>query len=409
MKTSISLLLAGIIALSANSCELFEPGLCLDKTRREAMDPHWDGQSGDSPKDSIIPAEPDTTFYYAAVDFPEDYDWVKDVSGGSSTAEITFFRNSEPLFSIPSGKSSLISNDPDTHHILEGHLFTEYSTISETVVKRDGNELFRYAGREFLKGLVVEEEDVWTLGQDRSGSGFSLRRNGEAVIAKREGTVFGDFTLRPQGALYRDGGELCFCYCRPFNGVQQFFSVKGPNEYEQNVGCNDVIDMLVCNGNCNFLISGRESDHPSILCGKAEVPVMKGFSGQISEGYLFCGTNGIGASGFFKGYVSEAPFITDNGESSMLDKCGNFYIYPCKDGIGSVSLNRDMMKISFPDGTEYSPAGRFLFFGRSCATVAGNRMITALNYAEPGRGPELAIGGETRKINVNGYISCIGK
>lgn len=407
MKTSIPLLLTLFTICAVGSCEFPEYGPSLGRTRWEAMTPARDSSKGGG--NSVIPESADTTFFFSAVDFPADYDWVRDSCGGRSPAHITLYRNFEPVLSIPSGKDFCISNDPDSHHIAGGHLFTEYSTTSETIVKCDGEELFRYAGREFLKGLVVEGDDVWTLAQDRSGKGFSLRRNGEAIMLKSDGSIFGDLSLRPQGALYRDGGDMCFCYCATVNGRQVVRSVRGNDETEYTSGNGEVIDAIMDNGVCTLLLSGRDGSLPAIVHGDVTTRIMDGYSGSISEGYLFSGVSGTGAAGFYSGYISESPFITENGESRLLGSCGNFYIYPGVTGTAAVSLTRGTMRILHPDGTELSPTGNFLFFDRNCAAAVGNGMVVALNRTDTGKHPELLSGKESRQVDVNGYISCIAQ
>ena len=117
----------------------------------------------------------DTTIYFCAVDFPQGYDWRRDSACGNSSATLRIYRNFEPVASFDTGESSCIGTDPDTHHWLNGNLYTEYNLYDQTVISRNGKELFRYEGKEFLKGLLEIDGDIWTLGQNCSGRGFSLR------------------------------------------------------------------------------------------------------------------------------------------------------------------------------------------------------------------------------------------
>ena len=39
---------------------------------------------------------------------------------------------------LPVGEEYHISPDPDMHRVIEGHLYTDYSTDKETIIKKDG-------------------------------------------------------------------------------------------------------------------------------------------------------------------------------------------------------------------------------------------------------------------------------
>ena len=59
--------------------------------------------------------------------------------------------------------------------IREGHLYTDNLDGTETVIRRDGEELFRYPGRESLRGFLLVGGKVHTLGQNLDGDGFAYR------------------------------------------------------------------------------------------------------------------------------------------------------------------------------------------------------------------------------------------
>ena len=171
------------------------------------------------PDDSGVGAgvRKDTVLYVSGVVFDDGYDWRSDTLYRRTDGYLVLFRNDEFLQILEAGSKQRISLDPDMHHLLGGHLYTEYSDGDRTTIGCDGKTLFSYYGREMLRGLLVEGKDVYTLGANRDGSGFSFRKNGNEILSRRDGTIIGRMSENPAypgGALYRDHHSLCFCYSR---------------------------------------------------------------------------------------------------------------------------------------------------------------------------------------------------
>lgn len=160
--------------------------------------------------------EDDPHCYFSAVEFPKGYNWKRDSAGGQVNCRIVLFRDGERKLELPVQEGGL-SADPDMHRIAGGHLYTDYCTDGETVIGRDGEELFRYPGRESMRGFFVDAEGrIHTLGQNRSGQGFSYRINGEAIYFRDAGILFGGSGAGPglrSGALCQDSeGHVCFTF-----------------------------------------------------------------------------------------------------------------------------------------------------------------------------------------------------
>lgn len=137
--------------------------------------------------------------------YPESFDWT---SGNTETVKcsVILMEETTPLLKVPVGSGYETSHDPDRYRIINGHLYTDFSDGTETIVKRDGKELFHYQGEERISAMAVENGNVHTLSTDSSGDGFSWRRNGAVQMTKHSGYVF--------ERLEADGGQLCFAYCR---------------------------------------------------------------------------------------------------------------------------------------------------------------------------------------------------
>lgn len=187
---------------------------------------------------------PGLSVFVSAVISPDGYDWRQDSTFGATGSRLALFRNGEEILSLDTGPEFLVGTDPDSHHIIDGHLYSEYSTDAETVIKKDGVELFRYNGRECIKGIVPSDNGLYTLGQSRDGFGLSLRYNGKPLFAKDYGTVFGGFgqcNYDRSGALYYSYGDICFDYV--FDNKKHH--VRNGVEKRENEGiCSHRIDFL---------------------------------------------------------------------------------------------------------------------------------------------------------------------
>ena len=144
-------------------------------------------------------------WYAVGVDYPNGYDWRTDDQKGHVKCSLVVFANGVPMMKVPVGDQYEVSSDPDTYRMLGGDLYTDYSTESETVIKRNGELLFRYPGREMIVDMVVKEDMVYTLGQDRDGDGFSYRLNGEVLLERSSGYPFHHLQIG------EDGNSLAFC------------------------------------------------------------------------------------------------------------------------------------------------------------------------------------------------------
>lgn len=261
MKNHLNLtIVAAMLAALATGCAKEGSG----RSRLEAFPDRYAGSSRrDGGGGEPAPVPMDTAVFVAAVDFPEGYDWRRDTSYGSVTGRLVLYRDGGQVLSVPAGPGCRASLDHDLHHLVEGHLYTEYCTASETVIGRDGEDLFSYPGRELLCGLLVEGSDVYTLGQSRSGRGFSLRLNGEELFSRSEGTISShlqDDSHYPSGALYRDSGHLYFSYFMDDGqGSRRWYIVEDGVETLADVPPGPMYDIRVRDGEMSAAAVGAST------------------------------------------------------------------------------------------------------------------------------------------------------
>jgi len=172
---------------------------------------------GEHPDDTAsTPTVPiiDTVIYISAVEYPSDYDWIRDTAYGEVEGRIVLYRDSVKILEVPTGFRRDVSASSDMHLISDGHLYTFFANDYNTIIKCDGKEIISYPGRDIIKGFLVKDGHVHSLGQDRDGGGISYRIDGEVVHSKSKAFVIGepDDGLWPTGALYRDDEDIVFAY-----------------------------------------------------------------------------------------------------------------------------------------------------------------------------------------------------
>ena len=136
-----------------------------------------------------------SVWYVTGFDYPEGYDWMSDPEAGNVKCSLVVYANAVPMMKVPVGTEYQTSADPDMHRMIDGDLYTDFSTDSMTVIKKNGRYLFSYPGREMIVGMNVGSTEVYTLGQSRSGDGFSFRRDGEILFERTKGCLMGRMSV----------------------------------------------------------------------------------------------------------------------------------------------------------------------------------------------------------------------
>ncbi len=161
---------------------------------------------GEAPQPVVIPdyiddpIVPQSTIV-VGVSYPdESYDWNRDY-GHFHIANLVVYKDGELTIEVPVSDEGFISEESDIHRYVGGHLYTDWSTDSHTVISRDGTELFRYPAVERILLLAEKDGKVLTLGESRSGRGFSSRADGEPLFLGLDGYAFQNAGLSPDGDI----------------------------------------------------------------------------------------------------------------------------------------------------------------------------------------------------------------
>lgn len=391
-----SFLLRILTLLLLPGCVLLEEPFPGRRTRLECHREE-SARAGSASPEQGIPASADTALYFSAVRFPDDYDWQRDTAYGTVPYELLLYRDFQPVLNLRSGPGCCFTPDPDRHHLLSGHLYTERTLATQTLVGRDGAELFRFAGRELLVGLLEDGDDLYTLSRKDGGLGFSFRRNGRLLLEREEGSPYGDLSdpsYGPGGALYRDQDHIIFCYHSGKAGSQTHYLVRDGEEIRLS----------------QILPGARILDLKYIR--EAAIPLQSVvFTHSLSEGRIWPESSGYSVTGLFPDPEGRpvSGCLPSRSLSTLEPICeGEAFLYHSSQATYAVVEEEDGTLCWYgPDGGGRSE-GPARFLSADCARALGAQLILAYTPRDGREPPRIRFGGQVRKVDLNGYVSGVG-
>lgn len=362
----------------------------LNRMRSQVLAP---GRIVRDTTDSSAPAPPpvfDTSVLIAGVRMPQSYNWQRDTGIGLAEGEVVLLRDLQEVLSFPTGYEHHAGTDPDTHHLIEGHLYTEFSTLSHTFIKKDGRDAVSFEGREYLAGLVEKDGDIYTLGARRSGAGFCLRRNGDILLSSNTGSVIGSFSdssFPASGALYEDAGGIVFAYNSRTGSGQRTHLVRDGKDTTVDGGPYD--DARYVDG---VPICLRVSTNIGLQLHDGNGTRLTGASFEWFDCSLFNATGRTFAVGRARERSSgKSGFIClalDTGEAEVHPD-GDYHLYADGDRVGFAPA-------SYPG---------YFYFSRNCMEYFDGCLYLVLS--REGVCPVLIRDGTYTEIPMSGFLSGV--
>lgn len=350
-----------------------------------------------------------TTCYVTALDYQKGYDWRSDQAVGSVKCSLVVYADNVPVMKLPVGDEYEVSSDPDMHRIVDGNLYTDYSTDKETVIKKNGRQLFRYLGRESICGFEIIGHDIYTLGQSREGPGFSFRKNGEAVVSREDGYVM--------GGLVNSGDSLCFAFYEQIKTsdghVGRYYASVG-GKVSQIAVRDDIVniwDALVLRDKVIYIASLVGIPTPVVFDGKSMISLSIPVGATVvscrfcpsGESYIIetlCRySNGKGANVLYHNGKVAVAFSGDVTVSALTMYDGGIFC-----AMNPVSSN-DAGSIYCSGETYQMPEG-YNVMGDDCVNVIDGIMHVGLSSIE-GKCPIIWRDGHIDSLKINGYLSTI--
>ncbi len=271
----------------------------LDDIRQETDTEEDSGGNGEVP---VVPKDR----FITGVEYPEGYDWISDIGTDAEGAVLFLMKGDERIVELPVGHDSCVSADADMHRCLDGHLYTDFSTDRETVIKMDGIELLRYTGREMITGIMVRSDGIYTLGQPRSGTGWAFRKDGAIIISRNSGTLL--------HGLFTDEDSVCFSYQdkveTPYGTREVYCLVKDGTQLSipAEMDVTGIDDAISVNGTFCYIAQLKGVRGRFLVNGSVRTPLeMPGDATDISGCRFITGDSGIFLTGTLKGIPGKGP------------------------------------------------------------------------------------------------------
>ena len=350
-------------------------------------------------------------YYVAGVRYPDGYDWRRDPEYGTVECRMFLMQGENRILEFDVGYDYGVSSDADMARCIGEHVYTDYSTAAETVIKKDGKEMFRYPGREMISGFFIDGAGtVHTLGAPREGSGWSYRRNGKAVFSSDEGF--------PAAGFHFDGSVPVFCYRLPgddFTGQKEaWYLVRGEMETAiplPGQGCL-VKDCLSLNGNLYVLYrdeggnTGLLRNYEMMELIPPENTVVSGLTGLESDGlsaYVLGEVSGPG------GTVCSVLWKEENVCRIFDPEVGITACYPEEGGFGAIGYDRiSAAPVVFTGGEYVALPENYVFVPENPAEFQNGHYCLLLMPSESSDPPIYVIDGETYTMDINGYVFSAG-
>ena len=349
-----------------------------------------------------------TVWYLTGVDYPEGYDWRADAEVGTVKCSLVVYANGVPMMKVPAGDAYETSSAPDMHRVIDGDLYTDYSSDSTTVIKKNGKLLFRYPGREMMVGMAVDGDDVYTLGQSRSGRGFSYRKNGELLFEHPSGRLFDHFDKSASGCSFAYSEEISLS-----ERIVERYYIYSEDSVRQIAVREDVKkvwDVLITDGDVQYLASLVGISNPVSVSGDDSMTALEVSQGSsvrscrfvhgmpdVVEGVVRQST-GVMTSYIWRSSAVDTMFPLGLMVSSMCSWDDGICctLTRQKEGAGMISRCGELFQV---------PVG-YSVMGASPIAVVDGILHVGLTSSIEGR-PAVWKDGEVHPLDFNGFISTI--
>lgn len=401
LKKDMKRLVIAAVFMAVVSCGLEEVG----RRPHSGAEDIWVGPGVNAGKED----REKTVIHVTAMEYPEGYDWRADLEKGSVKCSLTVYADGLPMMKVPVGDEYEVSSDPDMHRMADGHLYTDYSTDSETVIKKDGKEIIRYQGREMICGLQVDGVDVYTLGHPREGEGFCYRKNGEPVIERTQGRSFAD--------LYKDGTDICFAFYEPVASVSEpiyrYYHVCDGEVTQAAVreDVRKVWDMISVGGSISYLASVTGISSPVLFTSSSMTALNMPESASLLACNMLAEGGTIYVEGLFSGHdKSVTSGLWDmKGQSSLFEE-GMTVSSICMNGDGICCMLNPTAShergIIYRCGETFRMYAGYASMGSNTAVAVDGIMYAGLSSLSGGR-PMIWKDGGVNYLDINGFISTV--
>ena len=387
-----------VVCFAVQSCGITE----LYKVDGDDKNGVWNGPSADP-----SPMSPSLTFV-SAFDYPDGYDWRSDPDRGHVKCSLVVFREGLPVLKVPVGNEYSVSPDPDMHRIIDGHLYTDFSDGTETLLKKNGKPVLSYPGAEMICDMKVKGSDIYTLGHSRTGQGFALRLNGSVLLSREAGYTF-------ERILIEDT-EVSVAFAEPIvsssGTVERYYVMRGGKVTQ--IALRDDIKQV-----WDVAVYGEEIYYLASLTG-VQAPVLVSSQGMTtlqmpsSMTVVSCRMNILEGGICVEGVLADGNQV----QSVLWGTDFQYSIFPKGMTFSALCFGEDGLHCTmnpasgmgagliFRGGESLEIPAGYACMSRSAMDFASGMLTVGLSSLK-GEAPALWVDGRLKNLDINGYISCV--
>ncbi len=348
------------------------------------------------------------TVYAVGLDYPEGYDWRTDTDKGRVRCSLVLFADMVPVLKVPVGDDHEVSSDNARHRVRSGCLYTDYTDGKTTVIRKDGQEVFRFDGAEEIADLEIHGGRLHTLGYPKGGTGFVYRIDGEAVVTRDSGTLLSGLSIYD--------GKVCFCFSRQTVSssgavMNHYLSEDGKVSLvvtDQDV--EEILDMAVYADGLYVLASVRGVGAPVLIKGESRRSVNY-FSTLDIVSCRFIDTETMSVRVRYRhpdsDYMSDIVWTEEHGWRRFMRGGMITSLFNDKDGYHAVVYSSELQEGAvFSGNSRHELDVRYHAYGENCLTVRDSMVYVGLT-SRTGNGALIWRDGDLDTLRLNGPVTCL--
>lgn len=386
--------------------------MCVQKS---IVDPENPGGETEVP---VVPEKQDT-LYVTGVEYPEGYDWVKDVEYGTVSCRLFLEKAGERIVEVPVGYSYETASDPDMHRCINGHLYTDFSSDEETVIKMDGATLFRYKGREMITSFhVADDGAVYTVGQPRSGEpGFTLRKNGQVLLDISEGHVLSGICAKGEDILVLYKVESGSSGITSSDSGYYLYDCGHSEKFADISDEEEIVSAAVIDGDISYVAVRDNGNARSgyFVCGADSYDIKTEKYGNLMYCEILQSGHEIRLAGWCRpGSSSSLRYVVWDRNGTVVYSLPSGSVRCC-----AVADGEDMYDFANPGSAVHGIScyknGRMVhaygndvvYYGSTPAAICRGSLYFAFSDKEDGRKPCVAVDNEIKSFAFNGFFTGV--
>ena len=384
----------GLCALALCACEAIKPTdfLSFPRGERNPSDDHpYTEEEPVVPGEELPVLPKNKDLYLCAV--------INSAEGGK---QLALYKNGSRTLLLDCTIENRISEDPDTHFLIDSLLFTTYKAEGKTYIKRNGESYIEFRPEAFVQDMLQLDGEIWTMDLPMEESGFRVRKNGETVFSKKDG--------RPSD-FYLDENNVCFSYSCQIADRKLIYLVKNEVEIQvSSISGGQVLAARLIGG--KLWTMERIGEQYRLSDGEQFFPYFMpaGFSFLNAEILPLDDGSCMSILNMKSNYSEMCADLICRGDKSTLTGSGiASYYYTEQSPERGICLSKDAQALyisSLFEKEEYKLEGPRML-NRRCAVQQDGKLYAALSYKDETLPPFIWNEGEKMVYNIDGQFSAI--